>query len=238
MVLEVGRAGKVRFIRGIKKTNIFECGENGMVVERENNIITVYATDSRCSKIYAAAVLGTNRELRKHKFVGIAYSRDKILLDGGDILVVVDYAAHTVAVNKPEIEVRGSKHWGENVRTYWRNAYNGMFGLPAGQNLEMDREAALSFWQWFDENELEITEKVSAGGEGAQEMIQQIDSHLCPVFPYEKAENIEFQLGANDGVNEFFVYHYNKLQLKTDAEALGDMMPESLRENWQYITEA
>lgn len=237
MILEVGKAGKARFIRGIKKTNIFECGQNGMVVEREHNIITMYATDHRCSKIYASVVLGANRDLRKFKFVGIAYSEDKMLLDGGDIMVVVDYAARKVAVNKPELEVRGSKHWGEDVRMPWRNAHDVMFGLSDGKP-EMDQEAAAAFWKWFEEGQDTIVERINAGGEDAKEMIWVINNWLAPVFPYEKEEDIEFQLGANDAGNEFIMYHFNKEQMKADAEALGEMMPESLRENWTYTTEA
>lgn len=132
MILKVGTLGKVRFIRGIKKTNIFECGSNGMVVEREKNIITLYATNDRCSEIYAIITLGTNKQLKKYKFVGIAYSDDMMLLDGGDIHVVIDYANKKVAVNKPEIQVKGRKDWGEDVRMPWRSEFNAMFGLPEG----------------------------------------------------------------------------------------------------------
>ena len=107
MILEVGKAGKARFVRGIKKTNIFECGPNGLVLEREKNIITLYVTNHRCSEIYCVIPLGGNEILKKNKFMGVAYSSDIMLIDGGDIMVVVDFARKKVAVNKPEITVTG-----------------------------------------------------------------------------------------------------------------------------------
>ena len=48
MILQIGKAGKARFIYGVKKTNIFECGDMGMVGEREKKNIMLYATNARC----------------------------------------------------------------------------------------------------------------------------------------------------------------------------------------------
>lgn len=129
MVLEIGKAGKVRFIRGIKKTNIFECGGNGIVVEREKNVITMYATNAACSVIYCTIPLGTNKALKKNKFLCIAYNDHVMLLDGGDILAVVDFDSEKVAINKPEIKATGSRHWGEAVQEPWLQEYMSMFGL-------------------------------------------------------------------------------------------------------------
>ena len=82
MILEVGKGGKVRFVRGIKKTNIFEIGEYGMVVEREKNMIYLYATDHRCSKIYAKVTLGDNSLMKGKQFLMVgAYAKDVLVLD-------------------------------------------------------------------------------------------------------------------------------------------------------------
>ncbi len=134
MILRTGTLGKVRFIRGIKKTNIFECGDNGVVVERENNIITMYVTNAACSKIYCSLKLGTNDQLKKAKFVVIAYNDHVMLLNGtgplpnGEIMVIVDYDAEQVAVNQDNIPVTG-KGWTEDVQAPWDRDYNGMFGV-------------------------------------------------------------------------------------------------------------
>ena len=128
MILQVGKIGKARFIRFLKKTNIFECGDNGMVLELENKKITLYATNAACSKIYCTIPLGTDKELKKHKFVAVAYNDHVMLLDGGDILVVVDYDAQKVAVNKPGIQASGCADWGREVQEPWLPEYSGMFG--------------------------------------------------------------------------------------------------------------
>ncbi len=134
MILREGTLGKVRFVRGIKKTNIFECGDNGVVVERENNIITMYVTNAACSKIYCKLTLGTNEELKKAKFVCIAYNDHVMLLNGtgilphGEIMIIVDYDAEQVAVNQDNIPVI-PKIWNEDVQAPWDSEYNGMFGV-------------------------------------------------------------------------------------------------------------
>ncbi len=127
MVLEVGKAEKCHFIRFIKKTNIFECGKNGIVVEREKNFITLYATNAACSMIYATVPLGSNQALLGRTLVAIAYSEDVMLLDGGDIRVVIDFDEKAIAVNRAEIKVRGSKHWGDDVQIDWDYDYNEFF---------------------------------------------------------------------------------------------------------------
>lgn len=129
MILQVGKAGKARFIYGVKKTNIFECGDMGMVVEREKKNIMLYATNARCSEIYCSVNLGLLKDLKKYKFVGIAYNDHVMLLDAGEILVVIDYDAEKIAISKPGIEAKGSKHWGEEVQEPWLKIYNGMFGM-------------------------------------------------------------------------------------------------------------
>lgn len=127
MVLEVGKIGKARFIRFVKKTNIFECGDNGMVFERENKELTLYATNAACSKIYAVIPMGTDKNCEKRKFTAIAYNDHVMLLDAGETMVVIDYDAEKVAVSDPGIKVTG-KGW-EDVQAPWDPAYGRMFGI-------------------------------------------------------------------------------------------------------------
>lgn len=259
MILEVGKAGKARFIRGIKKTNIFECGPNGLVLEREKNIITLYVTNSRCSEIYCVIPLGGNEILKKNKFVGAAFSPEIMLIDGGDIMVVVDFEQKKVAVNKPEITVTGKKDWADSPRMEWRPEFNAMFGLAAGAPLtaesseapapaaeapaepapaEPDDKAMDYFWNWFAGHEDEIVEKTNEGDEAAELLNARMRIQLSVVFPYEKPENIEFHIGAGEEKNEFAVYHFNKELMKRDADLLAARLPEALAERWLCYTEA
>ncbi|MBO5222004.1 MAG: hypothetical protein J6C26_06800 [Clostridia bacterium] len=99
---------------------------------------------------------------------------------------------------------------------------------------EMDKAAAEVFWAWFEEREAWIIECLDKRDSA---FIWAIDEKLKPVFPYFKKE-LEFQLGYNNGVGEFFFFHFGKKDLMRDANALADRMPSSLKERWRFISEA
>lgn len=128
MILKVGSGGKARFVRFVKKTNIFECGDNGMVFERENGELTLYATNAACSTIYAVIPMGSGKDAGKRTFIAVAYSDHEMLLDAGKTLVVIDYGAKTVAVNDPQIQVTG-RGWEGEIQIPWIKAYDAMFGV-------------------------------------------------------------------------------------------------------------
>lgn len=98
---------------------------------------------------------------------------------------------------------------------------------------EMNIEAANRFWQWFVEKESWIIENINTNG---MAVVWAIDEQIKPVFPYFKKE-LEFQLGYNDGVGEFFFFHFGNKNLIADAKRLEDMMPDVLRKNWKFISE-
>ena len=106
-----------------------------------------------------------------------------------------------------------------------------MFSLFFQKN--MDEAAAKSFWAWFSEQEDWIIDCISKHNSA---FIWAIDERLKPVFPYFKKE-LEFQLGYNKGIGEFFFFHFGKKELARDAETLGKMMPPEIAKNWKFILE-
>ena len=98
---------------------------------------------------------------------------------------------------------------------------------------EMDIIAAKKFWNWFVENEQWIIDNINTNG---MDVIWAIDAQIKPVFPYFKKE-LEFQLGFNNGIGEFFFFHFGNKNLISDAQKLSKLMPESLRKNWTFIAE-
>lgn len=104
----------------------------------------------------------------------------------------------------------------------------GLFGKKA-----MDTKAAEAFWNWFAQNEEWIKSTINTDG---MSVVCAVDERLTPVFPYFKGV-IEFQLGYNDGVGEFFFFHLGNKNLFRDGTALGEMMPDALRAGWTYILE-
>lgn len=98
----------------------------------------------------------------------------------------------------------------------------------------MNEEAAKAFWVWFEEQQAWIIDCIVKNDDA---FIWAIDERLKPVFPYFKKE-LEFQLGYNDGIGEFFFFHFDKKELVRDAEALGKMMPSAVAKNWRFILES
>lgn len=97
----------------------------------------------------------------------------------------------------------------------------------------MNKEAAKAFWAWFEEQEAWIIE---CNEKRDDAFIWAIDKKLKPIFPYFNGE-LEFQLGYNKGVGEFFFFHLGKKELARDGETLGKMMPSSIAKNWKFILE-
>ena len=99
---------------------------------------------------------------------------------------------------------------------------------------EINMIAAENFWEWFVQNNEWIKNNVNTNG---MDVIWAIDEKIKPVFPYFRKE-LEFQLGFNDGVGEFFFFHFNDRNLKRDAEIFKSMIPNELTETWEVILEA
>ena len=97
----------------------------------------------------------------------------------------------------------------------------------------MNKEAGKAFWIWFEEQEAWIIECLSNHDSA---FVWAIDERLKPVFPYFKGE-LEFQLGYNNGVGEFFFFHFGKKDLIRDGKTLGEMMPAAISKKWQFILE-
>ena len=106
-----------------------------------------------------------------------------------------------------------------------------MFSLFAKK--VMNEEAAKAFWIWFAEKEEWIIGCISNHDSA---FVWAIDEKLKPIFPYFKGE-LEFQLGYNNGVGEFFFFHFGNKDLARDGEALGKMMPPEIANKWKLILE-
>ena len=105
--------------------------------------------------------------------------------------------------------------------------------FPLFSKKAMNKDAAQSFWMWFVEKEDWI---ITCIVNHDSAFVWAIDERLKPVFPYFKGE-LEFQLGYNDGVGEFFFFHFGKKDLVRDGETLGKMMPMEIAKKWHFILE-
>lgn len=89
------------------------------------------------------------------------------------------------------------------------------------------------FWKWFLNNESYIIENLKTN---PQEVIYYIDFYLKQVFPYFKQE-LEFQLGYNNGNGEFFFFHFGNKKLMKDSMLLKNRIPKELSSRWRVILE-
>lgn len=97
----------------------------------------------------------------------------------------------------------------------------------------MNEDAAKYFWMWFGEREDWIINCIDNHDSA---FVWAIDERLKPVFPYFKGE-LEFQLGYNNDVGEFFFFHFDKKELVRDGQTFGKMMPVELAKRWNFILE-
>ena len=98
---------------------------------------------------------------------------------------------------------------------------------------EADPAAIAAFWNWFSANEQWIIDNIRGN---AMAVIEAVDLHLKPVFPFFRKE-LEFQMGCNNGVGEFFFFDLRNANLRRGGKALGEAMPENLKKNWKFIME-
>ena len=234
--MQFGDCQTVKFTLFGKKVHMFSCGNNGLVLEKDSDAICLYATDASHNTILAALPLGPAKALRGVTYYIFAHSERYMLMGAGRALFVVDFREHCIATNVEKLKAVGSDSWGDSVTGEWKQSYMTLFGIPI-PDAPMDEEAAASFWRWFEAEEGRIAEKVAGGGSEAKAVIDEIDRHLSPVFPYERRDHIQFQLGCNGGVKEFFFYHHDNPKLLRDAQRLRSAMPQELSA-WTFHLEA
>lgn len=252
MKLELGKAGKAQFLLGFKKTNIFEYETNGVVLERDKGIITMYVANLQRGEIYCEIPLGDKKILKTNKFVVAAHSPEIMLLDGGDILAVVDFGRKQVAINKDNLEVKGLRDWAESPRMKWENSFVELFGMSkqeepvekldrfreSEQTLPTLEERADSFWKWFSSHEEELVEKWEQGGDVAETLLARLRIQLSIVFPYIKAEQMDFSLTRQGDGYAIRLEPETKEQWQRDAQVLWNRIPEELALRWRWDIQA
>lgn len=231
MELSTGAMEAVKFSL-FKNCHKFEAGDRGFVLEKADGAVCLYATDAAHERIYCAIPMGPYKNLKLFRFYIFCPDGQKLLCAVGRALFVVDFAEKWASTNVDNFQIFGSEYWGQNCQRPWERTFWKLFGLPEVDS-GMDTAAAEAFWQWFAENEQAIIEKLS--GPDSMEIVDLVDARITPVFPYLPGKDIQFQLGFNEGMGEFFFYHADHEKLRADGEVFGRMMPESLREHWNYL---
>ena len=212
--------------------------KNGLRLERQRGGRAALNVNNGSRRIaYAIIPLGLVKDLNQVGFTVKIHSKTRTLFSVGAVKFVIDYAAKKVSTNLVGLRILGSKEWGDNVQSPWRAEYQTLFGLPMPP-LEMDRGTAQLFWQWLHNNEVDIIRMLNGSKKEQKSIYQQIDLWLCPVFPYAKPSEIDFDLKCKDGDNTFAFRCGGNEDLARDAEVFYEMMPDNMAKRWEFFLES
>lgn len=91
------------------------------------------------------------------------------------------------------------------------------------------KEAAISFWSYFEKEEHQILHKLSLGGQNAIFILDDLEIRLKAVFPkYHK--DLMFGISIED--HDFDISHQNSKYLKTLIPIFKENLPNSLKQRW------
>ena len=126
MKLELKKREKAKFYIFVK-VFMYEYGDNGIVMEKENGQITLYATNGAHNTIFCKIPMGNKTELWGQTYVIFAPDEDHILVDAGQIKVVINFKEHVATTSKWGCTITGSKAWGEDVQVEWDEDFEDYF---------------------------------------------------------------------------------------------------------------
>lgn len=235
MELKIGESKTFKLPFWLKAVDVI-CEKNGLRIERKRGNAILYINNGSRFTTYAGVPLGPIKALNEVGFTAKAHSRSRMIFNVGAVKFVIDYNAKKVATNLVGLRVGGSQEWGDHVQAPWRAEYQTLFGLPMPP-LEMDKATAKLFWQWFNVNEADIIQMVNGDKKQAKSIFQQIDLWMCPVFPYAKGSEIDFDVKCGDGDNTFIFRTGGHPRLLADAQAFCNEMPDNMANRWNFVVE-
>lgn len=105
-----------------KKVQMFHAGDMGIVIEKEPDVVCVYATDAVNSHILCAVPLGSPKALKGTTY-RIAFFGDGVAtVSVGSGILYFDFGAKKFAGNLP-FHAFGSEDWGQDVSMPWQGEY-------------------------------------------------------------------------------------------------------------------
>lgn len=236
MKLNVGEESKViKLPFWLKGVDVY-CGKNLVSLDRQNDCAYLkIATGSRRNTC-AVFPLGRVKELNAHGFHVKAHSASRMLVWVGRAMFVIDFTARRAATNVLGLRAYTTGGWGDHVQNPWKASYLSMFGEPLPPD-ELDRGVAELFWKWFANNEVDIIQLLGKGKKEEKEVFYQTNLWLCPVFPYAKNNQINFDLRVKDDDRSFVFIHGGNEKLMADAAEFAKMIPENLAKRWKFVIE-
>ena len=105
-----------------KKVQMFHSGNMGIVVEKEPQVVCVYATDAENNKIYCALPLCHPKYLKGMSYQITFYDNGTATVSAGEVWCYIDFNAKKCSNNKG-LQSYGSEEWGQDVAMVWQDSY-------------------------------------------------------------------------------------------------------------------
>lgn len=135
--MQCGEAIKVKF-SPFKRRYAYECGSNGVVLERIGGGICFYATDDTHDEIHCVMLLGSEQDFKDCKYYIYAPDQQHMMLRVRKAVLVIDFVNRCCSTNVENFKMFGSQDWGMQCSVPWKDSYTEMFA-----NAEKKRLAAL-----------------------------------------------------------------------------------------------
>lgn len=105
-----------------KKVQMFHSMSMGIVVEKEPQVVCLYATDAENNKIFCALPLCHPKHLKGMTYQVTFYDNSTATVSVGDLWCYIDFNAKKIANNKG-LQSYGSDEWGQDVAIVWQGSY-------------------------------------------------------------------------------------------------------------------
>lgn len=231
MELKIGESKTFKLPFWLKGVDI-TCEGKRLSLDRQGNFAVLRALSGK--KICAAVTLGLIKDVNQFGVTVKAHSKSKLLASVGSVRIVIDFAAKKAATNVLGLLILGSAEWGENVQIPWRGDFMPLFGLPQPPE-ELDRSTAEVFWKWFHGSETDIVRLLGGSKQESRAVFRQVNLWLCPVFPYLKGKQMDFDLRCRGEEKLFIFCHGGSERLAADGAEFGKMMPVALADQWKFV---
>ena len=100
------------------KVQMFAEGQMGIVIEKEPDVVCVYATDEKHQDILCAVPLCHPKFLKGAEYIVDFCDDDRVNVCVGDLQIVIDFSRKRCANNK-SFQCYGSDHWGQDIQAAW-----------------------------------------------------------------------------------------------------------------------
>ncbi len=110
------------------KAYFFNMENKWIVIEKERDVVCIYATGENNTPIFAAIPMCHPKYFKKKVFeIKAANGNDSlVLISVADIRIVINYKDKFCAINN-NARVFGSEHWGKDCSREWSAEFDGLF---------------------------------------------------------------------------------------------------------------